>query len=59
MKQTYIIAAKHESFGTEGSKAYIGTERGARMAANKIAKAPGHGWAAGVHAWTENHTPAI
>lgn len=45
-KQTYIIAAKHEAFGVEGSREYIGTERGARMAANKIAKAAGHGWVA-------------
>ena len=43
-KQTYIIAAKHEAFGVEGSREYVGTERGAKMAATKIAKAAGHGW---------------
>lgn len=43
-KQTYIIAAKHEAYGVEGSREYIGTERCARMAANKIARAAGHGW---------------
>ena len=58
-KKTYIIAAKHESFGTEGSESYIGTERGAKMAANKIARAAGHGWKPVVHHWTENYTPAI
>ena len=43
-KQTYIIAAKHEAFGVEGSREYVGTERGAKMAATKIAKAAGYGW---------------
>ncbi len=43
-KQTYTIAARHNAFGIEGSREYIGTERGARMAANKIAKAAGFGW---------------
>jgi hypothetical protein len=43
-KKTYIIAARHNAFGIEGSREYIGTERGARMAANKIAKAAGFGW---------------
>ena len=48
-KQTYTIAAKHEAFGIEGAREYIGTERGAKMAANKIAKAAGHGWTPIVH----------
>lgn len=43
-KQTYIIASKHEAFGIEGSREYVGTERGAKMAATKIAKTAGHGW---------------
>lgn len=41
---TYTIAAKHEAFGIEGSREYIGTERGAKIAAGKIAKAAGYGW---------------
>lgn len=45
-KKTYIIAAKHEAFGIEGSREYTGTERGARMAAKKIANAAGFGWSA-------------
>lgn len=43
-KQTYTIAAKHTSFGIEGAREYIGTERGAKMVAAKIAKAAGFGW---------------
>lgn len=43
-KKTYIIAAKNEAFGVEGSREYVGTERGARMAANKIAKSAGYNW---------------
>lgn len=43
-KKTYIIAAKNEAFGVEGERKYVGTERGARMAANKIAKAAGYNW---------------
>ena len=41
---TYIIAARHNAFGIEGSREYVGTERGAKIAAGKIAKAAGHGW---------------
>ncbi len=58
-KHTYIIAARNDAFGTEGSTAYVGTERGARRAANKIARLAGHGWTAVVHLWTESYTPAI
>ena len=41
---TYTIAARHNAFGIEGSREYVGTERGAKIAAGKIAKAAGHGW---------------
>ncbi len=58
-KHTYIIAAHHDAFGLEGSVAYVGTERGARRAANKIARLAGHGWTSVVALWTESHTPAI
>jgi hypothetical protein len=43
-KHTYIIAAEHNAFGIEGSREYVGTERGAKMAATKIARAAGFGW---------------
>ena len=43
-KQTYTIAARHDAFGIEGARYYVGTERGARIAAGKIAKAAGFGW---------------
>jgi hypothetical protein len=43
-KQTYRIGIKHEAFGAEGEREYVGTERGAIMAANKMAKSGGHGW---------------
>lgn len=43
-KKTYQIAARHDVFGVEGLREYVGTERGARMAAAKIAKAAGFGW---------------
>ncbi|CAB4152711.1 hypothetical protein UFOVP602_20 [uncultured Caudovirales phage] len=58
-KQVYIIAAKNEAFGTEGASTYVGTERGARRTANKIARAAGHGWSAIVHHWAEDRTPAV
>ena len=41
---TYTIAARHEAFGVEGQREYIGTEQGAKIAAGKIARAAGHGW---------------
>lgn len=41
---TYRIAIKHEAFGIEGEREYIGTERGAILAANKLAKIGGYGW---------------
>jgi hypothetical protein len=46
VKQThkYYIAAKHDAYGIEGASVYIGTERGAKMAAKKIARAAGYGW---------------
>lgn len=40
----YLIAAKHPAYGIEGQREYIGSERGANMAAKKIAKKGGHGW---------------
>ena len=41
---TYSIAIKREAFGVEGERKYVGTERGAIMAANKLEKVGGHGW---------------
>ena len=43
-KQTYTIGIKHDAFGVEGERTYTGTERGAIMAANKLAKIGGFGW---------------
>lgn len=43
-KKTFTIGIKHETFGIEGERTYIGTERGAIMAANKLAKVGGFGW---------------
>lgn len=40
----WIVGAKNEAFGREGMREYIGTERGARIVAGKIARCAGHGW---------------
>jgi hypothetical protein len=45
-KSTWVIGAKHQAFGVEGTRVWVGTERGARMLAGKIAKRGGHGWSA-------------
>lgn len=42
--KTWTIGAKHEAFGEEGCRLYVGTERGARIAAGKIARKGGYGW---------------
>lgn len=43
-KHEWIVQAKHEAYGVEGKRSYVGTERGARQVAAKIAKAAGYGW---------------
>lgn len=43
-KKSFTVAALHEAFGIEGSREYVGTERGAKAEAKKIAKAAGAGW---------------
>jgi hypothetical protein len=42
--RTWTIGAKNPAFGVEGARSYRGTELAARRAANKIARAAGHGW---------------
>ena len=44
MNQVHQIAAKHQAYGVEGLTVYRGSILGAKRAANKIAKAGGHGW---------------
>jgi hypothetical protein len=43
-KTTYTIAARHNVFGIEGARQYVGTKQGAKIAAGKIAEAAGFGW---------------
>ena len=40
----YVIAAKHNAYGTECSRVFCGTAHGAIRAAERIARAAGTGW---------------
>lgn len=40
----WLVGAQHQAFGPEGVREYLGTERGARILAGKIARKGGHGW---------------
>lgn len=42
--RVWLVGATHDAYGQEGCREYVGTERGARILAGKIARRGGHGW---------------
>ncbi len=58
MEKHYIVSAQHEAFGTEGRQLFCGTETEAQKAAERIARAGGHGWVPQFREAEESEIPA-